>query len=132
MPDPTLAARLARVADEATLELTHHGRKTGKPYRVTIWFAVEDETMFLATMNRNRNWCRNVRVRPQVSLRIGASTFTGEVGAITGASERSHVADLIKKKYWYSLPYFWIMSLFGKEAVDAAFRVTLEPPDLVA
>jgi len=132
MPDLTVAARLARIANEPTLELTHYGRKTGQPYQVTIWFMVEDETMFLATMNKDRQWCRNVRVRPQVSLRIGASTFTGEVSAITGASEGAHVVELIKNKYWYALPYFWIMKLIGREAVGAAFRVTLEPPDLVA
>lgn len=132
MPDLTVAARLARIADEPTLELTHYGRKTGQPYRVTIWFTVEDETMFLATMNQDRQWCRNLRVRPQVSMRIGASTFTGEVSAITAASEAAHVADLIKRKYWYARPYFWIMQLIGKEAVGAAFRVMLEPPDLVA
>jgi deazaflavin-dependent oxidoreductase (nitroreductase family) len=132
MPDLTVAARLARIANEPTLELTHYGRKTGQPYQVTIWFMVEDETMYLATMNKDRQWCRNVKVRPQVSLRIGAQTFTGEVSVITGASEEAQVVELMKKKYWYARPYFWIMKLIGREAVGAAFRVTLEPPDLVA
>jgi deazaflavin-dependent oxidoreductase (nitroreductase family) len=132
MPDLTVAARLARIADEPTLALTHYGRKTGQPYQVTIWFMVEDETMYLATMNKDRQWCRNVRVRPQVSLRIGPETFTGEVSVITDASEGAQVVELMKKKYWYARPYFWIMKLIGREAVGAAFRVTLEPPDLVA
>ena len=132
MPDLTVAARLARIANEPTLELTHYGRKTGQPYRVTIWFMVEDETIYLATMNKDRQWCRNVRVRPRVSSRIGPSAFTGEVSVITGASEEAHVVELMKKKYWYARPYFWIMKLIGKAAVGAAFRVTLEPPDLVA
>jgi len=132
MPDPNLAARLAQIAATSTLELTHSGRKTGKQYHVTLWFTVEDETMYLATMNKNRQWCRNVRVRPQVSVRIGKQKFAGEVSPITDAIEGAHVERLVKKKYWYGLPYFWIMGLMGKEAIGAAFRVTLEPPDMVA
>ena len=34
MPDLTVAARLARIANEPTLELTHYGRKTGQPRRL--------------------------------------------------------------------------------------------------
>ena len=132
MPDPTLAARLARIARQRTLDLTHYGRKSGNPYHVTLWFTVEDETMYLATMNKNRQWCRNVKVRPQVSLKIGQQTFAGEVAVITDVIEGAHVAGLVKKKYWYGVPYFWIMRLIGRPAIGAAFRVTLEPPDLVA
>jgi deazaflavin-dependent oxidoreductase (nitroreductase family) len=132
MPDLNLAARLARIARQSTLDLTHHGRKSGKPYHVTLWFTVEDETMYLATMNKNRQWCRNVRVRPQVSLRIGRQTFAGEVAVITDSIEGARVAELVKKKYWYALPYFWIMRLMGRPAIGAAFRVALEPPDMVA
>ena len=132
MPDLTVAGRLARIANDPTLVLTHHGRKTGSPYEVTIWFMVEGETVYLATMNKHRQWCRNVAVRPQVSLRIGPQTFTGEVSVIAGASEKARVVELIKRKYWYARPYFWVMTLIGREAVSAAFRVTLVPPDLVA
>jgi len=132
MPDVTLAARLARIASQSTLELTHYGRKTGQPYRVIIWFTIEDETMYLASMSKERQWCRNVRARPQVSLKIGAQKFNGEVSVITDEGEGDRVAQLIKRKYWYGLPYFWIMRLIGKEAIGIAFRVILEPPDMVA
>src|SRR5262245_51456148 len=43
MPTP-LAARLERIARRWTARLTHYGRKTGKPYVVTIWFVVDGET----------------------------------------------------------------------------------------
>ena len=36
-----LAHRLTPVASASTLQLTHYGRKSGKPYEVTIWFMVE-------------------------------------------------------------------------------------------
>ena len=91
MPDLTVAARLARIANEPTLELIHYGRKTGKPYEVLIWFMVEGETVYLATLNKDRQWCRNVRVNPQVSLRIGRETFEGEVDELTDPIEKAHV-----------------------------------------
>ena len=52
----TLADRLAQVANTATLRLMHHGRRSGTPYEVTIWFMVEGETVYLATANRS---CRD-------------------------------------------------------------------------
>ncbi len=132
MPGSTLAARLARIAHNATLWCTHYGRKTGKRYEVLIWFMVEGETIYLVTLNKNRQWCRNVRVNPQVSLRIGHETFEGQVDELTNLIEKAHVVELVKSKYWYAQPFILVMKMIGREAVSAAFRVTLVPSDIVA
>ena len=34
--------RLQRAGDRQTLSLTHYGRKSGRPYEVTIWYLVDD------------------------------------------------------------------------------------------
>jgi deazaflavin-dependent oxidoreductase (nitroreductase family) len=60
------AEQLAQVAGRSTLRLTHCGRKTGKAYEVTIWFVVEDEGLYLATMNARRQWVRNIAKTPRV------------------------------------------------------------------
>jgi len=73
----TLADRLAQVANTATLRMTHHGRRSGTPYQVTIWFLVEGKVAYLATANRKRQWPRNVWVRSQVTFRWPCSR-TGE------------------------------------------------------
>jgi len=124
-----LAARLARVANIQTLRLVHEGRKSRKSYEVTIWFVVEDDTVYLATAKMSRQWPRNVLKRPWVTLRIGGETFTGAVEPITDAAGRAHVADLVGRKYWYARPLIWI----GRAAADlglskdrsGAFRVRL-------
>jgi deazaflavin-dependent oxidoreductase (nitroreductase family) len=100
----TQAGRLARIAGQQTLRLTHHGRRTGKPYEVVIWFLVEGERLYLVTANVNRNWVRNVKKDPKVLLRVGGETFSGEVRPITDAAEREHVLGLVQRKYWYVLP----------------------------
>src|SRR5262245_1939988 len=37
----SMADGLKRVAGKQTLTLTHYGRKSGKPYKVTIWFTFD-------------------------------------------------------------------------------------------
>jgi deazaflavin-dependent oxidoreductase (nitroreductase family) len=52
--EPTALARLKRVAGEQTTTLTHYGRKTGKPHKVTIWFGLDDDKLYVGTANVNR------------------------------------------------------------------------------
>lgn len=120
----TLADRLAQVANASTLRLTHYGRRSGKPYEVTIWFLVEGEGVYLATANRNRQWPRNVAVRPEVTLRIGTETFSGSVAVIADRATIEHVTDLLAAKYWYTWPYVALARLLGWQVPSAAFRVS--------
>ena len=112
--------RLARVAGRWNGVLTHYGRKTGKPYEVTIWFVVDRETIYLTTMNMKRQWTRNVQKNPKVSLAVGGETFEGRISSLTAPGEIARVVELLKAKYWITRPYFWFRS-----APDGAFRLDL-------
>lgn len=103
-----LAERLAHLADRQTLKLIHHGRRSGARYEVTIWFAIEDEVVYLVTADMSRQWARNVLVRPQVSVVIGGETFTGEVEPVFDVAERMHIFGLVESKYWYARPWLWL------------------------
>lgn len=96
--------RLRRVGDRQTLRLTHYGRKTGRPYEVTIWYLVDDDRLYLVSANAARNWVRNVKARPAISLRVGDEVFDGNVRAITDAQEREKVNGLVERKYWFVIP----------------------------
>ena len=96
--------RLRRAGDRQTLRLTHYGRKTGRPYEVTIWYLVDADKLYLVTFNRNRNWVRNVKSRPAISLRIGEEVFNGDVREITDPQEREKVRALMDRKYWFTIP----------------------------
>jgi deazaflavin-dependent oxidoreductase (nitroreductase family) len=115
-----LAARLARLDGAKTMVLTHHGRKSGKPYQVRIWFTVDGDHVNLQTMNMKRQWTRNVLARPRVSLRIGDEVLEGEVSPVTDAGEMKRVVELMAKKYPISRPYLWF-----KKRPDGAFRVRI-------
>ena len=96
--------RLRRAGDRQTLRLTHYGRKTGRPYEVTIWYMVDGDKLYLATFNQNRNWVRNVKSRPAISLRIGEEVFNGDVREIIDPQEREKVNGLVERKYWFVVP----------------------------
>lgn len=96
--------RLRQAGDKQTLRLTHYGRKSGRPYEVTIWYLLDDGRMYLISANANRSWVRNVKVRPAVSFRVGEAVFNGNVRVITDQQERDKVNRLTQRKYWYVGP----------------------------
>jgi deazaflavin-dependent oxidoreductase (nitroreductase family) len=123
--------RLRKVADRQTLKLTHYGRKSGRPYEVTIWYLVDadNDRLYLVSANADRSWVRNVKARPAISLRIGNEVFNGDVRAITDQQERSKVNSLTERKYWYIAPMLrlgqFLMSMGMLRDNTAAFEVIL-------
>ena len=121
--------RLRRGGDRQTLKLTHYGRKSGRPYEVTIWYLVDDDRLYLISANANRSWVRNVKVRPAVSLRVGEEIFNGDVRVITDQQERDKVNRLTERKYWYVAPMLrlgqFLMSMGIVRDNTAAFEVIL-------
>ena len=119
-----LTDRLARVAARSTCRLTHRGRKTGKPYQVTIWFMVDGDVVYLATASAQRQWVRNVGRNPDVVVSIDGETFAGRVEPIDDPAGARHVMDLLIAKYWYVRPFVVLARLIGYDPTsDASFLV---------
>ena len=97
-------ARLKAVAGRQTLTLTHYGRKSGKPYDVTIWFAVEGAKFYIGTANVNRQWVRNVQKTPKIRLSIGGERFEGNARFLTDRAEHERAMAAIRRKYWIFRP----------------------------
>jgi deazaflavin-dependent oxidoreductase (nitroreductase family) len=96
--------RLNRVASRKILRLTHYGRKSGKPYEVTIWFVVEGDRVYVGTANINRQWVHNVQKTAKVSLTIGGEKFDGEARFLADRPQHKRVQSLMLKKYWMFSP----------------------------
>jgi deazaflavin-dependent oxidoreductase (nitroreductase family) len=124
--DATTAQRLAKIASLHTIVLTHYGRKSGKPYDVTIWFVVEGDRMFLGTANKTRNWVRNIMVKPSVVIKAGNENFIATVSEIVDASMHDHVLNLVQRKYWYAAPIMMVGRMLQNFGLIAANTGTFE------
>jgi len=102
--ESNVLTRLKRVAARQTVTLTHYGRKSGKPYDVTIWFVVDGDKVYIGTANVNRQWVRNVQKTPQVKLSIGGETFDGTARFLTDRAEHARAMAAIRRKYWMYRP----------------------------
>jgi deazaflavin-dependent oxidoreductase (nitroreductase family) len=55
------------------LYLTTVGRRTGRPHRIEIWFAVHSGRLYLLSGGRDRSdWVRNLQAYPQVTVELVA------------------------------------------------------------
>jgi deazaflavin-dependent oxidoreductase (nitroreductase family) len=69
---------LARWAGTPYAYLTTIGRRTGRPHRIEIWFAVRDGRLYLLAGGRERSdWVRNLQANAQVTVELGDETHAG-------------------------------------------------------
>jgi deazaflavin-dependent oxidoreductase (nitroreductase family) len=124
-----ITERLQSIAGNQTMRLTHYGRKSGKPYEVTIWFIVNGEKILLPTANVNRQWVRNVRKTPHVTMNIGGEMFAGEARFLEDRADRDRVFGYVRGKYWMFLPMIAFGQILAAVGIvkdnTGAFEVTL-------
>jgi deazaflavin-dependent oxidoreductase (nitroreductase family) len=102
--ESTALASLRRVARKHTTRLTHYGRKTGKPYQVTIWFALNADKLYIGTANVNHRWVRNVQKTARIKLSVAGETFGGTARFLTDRAEHERAMAAIRRKYWMFRP----------------------------
>lgn len=121
-------ARLRRLAGRSTTQLTHFGRKTGKPYEVTIWFVLDRDKLYISTANVKRQWVQNVQKTPEVRLSIGCESFEGTAQFLRGL-EHGRAMAAIRRKYWMFRPimeFGRLLSFIGLMRDNTgSFEVTL-------
>ena len=103
--------------------------KTGKPYEVTIWFALEGERLYIGTANVNRQWVRNVQKTPQVKLSIAGENFIGTARFLADRNEHERAMAAIRRKYWIFRPIIELGRMLSGIGLmhdnTASFEVTL-------
>lgn len=91
---------LPQLAKEEYCYLTTRGRKTGKPHEIEIWFSVVDNTVYLLSGGGGESdWVKNLRVAPEVTVRIGKFIFTATARIVRDIKEESTVRPLMAAKY---------------------------------
>ncbi len=80
--------------------LTTTGRRTGRPHRIEIWFAMGDGVAYLLAGGRDRSdWVRNLTISPEVVLEIGDEKRTTVARVVTDAAEDALARRLVVGKY---------------------------------
>lgn len=122
-------ARLKVAAGQKTLVLTHYGRKSGKPFNVTIWFALAGDKVYIVTANVNRQWGRNVQETPRIMLAVGGEGFEGEARFLAERTERDRAMAAIRRKYWIYRPFIALGQILAAIGImrykGGAFEVVL-------
>ena len=91
---------LSQLKDEDYCYLTTTGRVTGKPHEIEIWFGARGDTIYLLSGGGDKSdWVKNMRVQPQVRVRIEKRKFTGQARFDLDAEEESRVRRLLAGKY---------------------------------
>jgi deazaflavin-dependent oxidoreductase (nitroreductase family) len=120
--------RLQRVATRQTVTLTHYGRKSGKPYDVTIWFVADGDKVYIGTANVNRQWVRNVQKTPRVKLSIGGEAFDGNARFLADRAEHESAMARIRRKYWMFRPIIslgrFLTAIGAMRDTTGSFEVT--------
>jgi deazaflavin-dependent oxidoreductase (nitroreductase family) len=95
---------MERDASQAFCYLTTTGRVSGQRHTVEIWFARRGPTVYLLSGGGERaDWVRNLRRRPEVTVRIGrrnARELPGHARVLGPGSPEDELArDLLVEKY---------------------------------
>jgi deazaflavin-dependent oxidoreductase (nitroreductase family) len=90
----------SRLAGEDYCYLTTTGRVSGHPHEIEIWFAIEEDTLYLLSGGgEGSDWVKNLRVNPAVTVRIGKHIFTGLAWIVGDKEENTLARHLLAAKY---------------------------------
>jgi deazaflavin-dependent oxidoreductase (nitroreductase family) len=93
-------APFERLADEDFAYLTTIGRKTGKPHRIEIWFAVAGRRLFLLSGGGDSaDWVKNIRRNARVRIQVGSRTVAARARIARAGREDKQARELLDAKY---------------------------------
>jgi deazaflavin-dependent oxidoreductase (nitroreductase family) len=95
---PVTAA--SHFASEQYCYLTTTGRVTGRPHRIEIWFAIDQDTLYMLSGGGSRSdWVKNLRREPTFTVEIADAMLEGRARVLTDAAEAERARALVHDKY---------------------------------
>jgi deazaflavin-dependent oxidoreductase (nitroreductase family) len=95
-----MPANLRSLADEDFCYLTTVGRVSGRPHEIEIWFAMENQTLYILSGGRDRSdWVKNLRRNPEVTVRLAGKHFEGRARLVESEEEDELARRLLVEKY---------------------------------
>jgi deazaflavin-dependent oxidoreductase (nitroreductase family) len=95
-----MTAELHQFAQDDFCYLTTHGRVSGRPRTIEIWFALHEGVLYMLAGGRDSSdWVKNLRRDPNVSVRIRDTTYTGRARVVERPEEDALARRLVVAKY---------------------------------
>lgn len=121
MPDEVFFRR------QRDLTLVTRGRRTGRPHRVTLWFAFDGRHLCLMAYarrhGRGTDWYRNLRRHRSADLSIGQRRYRGTwVSIEDAAAVLEEITALFVAKYGLQM-----VNSYYTESKRLPVRLRLEP-----
>ena len=89
-----------RLAGADFAYLTTNGRKSGRPHRIEIWFAIEDGVLYmLSGGGDSADWVQNIKKDSQVRVQVGSRSAAAKARIVRGAREDQRARKLLDEKY---------------------------------
>ncbi len=99
--------------------LTTTGRRTDRPHRIEIWFAVGAGAAYLLSGGGERSdWVRNLVVSPDVVVEIGDDRRATRARVVTDGDEDALARRLVLEKY--TPRYRGDLTAWGRTALPVA------------
>lgn len=91
---------MSEPADLDYCYLTTTGRRSGSPHTIEIWFALDDDHVYLLSGDgTGSDWVKNLREHPTVGLRLGDRDLICQARVVTDPEEDERARRLVFEKY---------------------------------
>ena len=113
------------IAQQQYCYLTTRGRRTGNPHTIEIWFGLVGSTLYILAGNGEMaDFVRNLRVEPEVQVRIDGVTYPAQARVVTDNAEDALVRQMLVAKYQPG--YGSDLTSWGQTALPVALDLQLE------
>ena len=91
---------LEAAAREREVQFTTHGRKTGKPRRVTIWIGTDGQRLYIRSgQGMRRHWPQNLLAKGEGVVRLAKTEVKVKPRLVTDSAEARAVSAIYRRKY---------------------------------
>ena len=103
------------VKDQKFIHIATLGRKSNKPHKVELWFAVSNGKIYLSHEGERTDWMKNLAKNPKVSVEIDSLKFNVSAKILREGRSRDAGAKALYEKYYHTA---------RKEVIDDWFSLS--------
>ena len=95
-----MSSDLQKLAQEDFCYLTTTGRVSGRSHTIEIWFALNEQTLYMLSGGRdNSDWVKNALHTPAVQVKINNTMLSGQARHVNNSEEDAIARKLVFDKY---------------------------------